>query len=144
MCFQITSRKKKKKNADDEDIILPDVVVGFAISDDFNDLQGTYRFTAEVEIYVDSKHYMKGIGKCLADKMLGMLDPKGWTEHGGYETYGEELEGIGHSRLIKNIIVNLPHDRPEHLEWKGRWLEGWLGFKRVGLLNGIGTKNGRR
>ena len=137
--------RHKKRNPDDEDIILPDKVVGFAISDDYQDMLGMYRFTAEIEVYVDNNYYMKGIGKCLLDKLIDLLDPE-YIERGGYEIVGDELEGIGPSRIIKNVIAHLPYDKdkPERLEWVGRWLTNWIGFEKVGELPGIGSKDGKR
>ncbi|KAK3725501.1 hypothetical protein LTR37_000471 [Vermiconidia calcicola] len=132
---------RRRKNAGEE-IILPDKVVGFAIADDYNDMLGMYRFTAEVEVYVNHEHYLKGIAKCLLDKMIAMLDPD-YVERGGFDTVGEELEGVGPSRMVSNIIINLPYDKPERLEWTERWLSNWLDFKQVGNLTGIGNKEGK-
>ena len=126
-----------------EVIVLPDKIVGFAFADDYNDKQGMYRFTAEMELYVDSAHYMKGIAKCLADKLVALLDPD-YLERRGYLIVGEELEAAEPSRIIKNIILNVPYDKAEVLEWKARWLENWLGCVRVGTLRDIGNKIGNR
>lgn len=137
---KVSGRRKKNMG---EDLVLPDTVVGFAMADDYNDLQGMYRFTAELEVYTDKNYYMKGVAKCLVDKLVALLDPN-YIERGGYDIVGEELEGIGPSRVIQNIIVNLPYDKPERLEWMSRWLTNWLEFKQVGHLEGIGNKNGKR
>jgi len=137
---KVTSRKKRTEG---EDLILPDRVVGFAFADDYNDMQGLYRFTAELEVYTHKSHYMKGVAKCLLDKLIGLLDP-GYVERGGFTVEGEELDGIGCSRVIQNVIVNLPHEKPERLEWVGRWLGNWLGFEQVGNLTDIGNKDGKR
>jgi L-amino acid N-acyltransferase YncA len=137
---KIGGRGRKKGREDP--IILPDKVVGFAFADDYNDMVGMYRFTAEMEVYVDNHNYMKGIGKCLMDKLLGLLDPE-HVERGGYDIVGDEAEGIGSSRMIKNLIINMSYDRPEILEWKGRWLTTGLGFKQVGDLQAIGHKDAK-
>jgi hypothetical protein len=136
---------RRKKHAGDDPLILPDTIVGFATADDYNDILGMYRFTAEVEVYVDKEHYMKCIGKCLLDKLMGMLDPE-YIERGGYDTEGEELEGVGPSRLIQNIIVNLPYDadKPTRLEWVGKWLTNWIGFEQAGDLKKVGLKDGKK
>ena len=137
-------KSRRKKNAG-EPIILPDTIVGFATADDYNDMLGMYRYTAEVEVYVDKDHYMKGIGKCLLDKLMGMLDPE-YIEHGGYDTEGEELEGVGPSRLIQNIIVNLPYDadKPTRLEWIEKCLTNWIEFEKAGDLKKVGLKDGKK
>lgn len=103
----------------------------------------SYRFTAEMEVYTDSSHYMKNIGKCLVDKLMGLLDPD-YIERAGYDIEGEEVDGIGAQRVIENVIVNLPYHRPEHLEWMSRWLTEWLGFQRTGHLVGVGKKDEKR
>ena len=135
--------RKKKKNQDEE-IILPDKVLGFAFADDYNDMLGMYRFTVEVEIFVHNGHYMKGIGKCLLDKMVGMLDPM-YIERGGYDVEGEELEGIGSSRVVQNVIINIPYEteKPVRLEWIGKWLTNWIGFAQVADLPKVGLKDGK-
>ena len=111
------------------------------MADDYNDMQGIYRFTAEIEVYVDKEYYMKGVAKCLLDKLIGMLDPE-YIEKGGYEVVGDDLDGSGPSRRISNIIVNLPYDtgKTERLEWMEKWMGNWLGFEKVGDLKGIGLK----
>ncbi|SMQ47563.1 unnamed protein product [Zymoseptoria tritici ST99CH_3D7] len=144
----IKARNNKKKKSvrtmrgDDEDVILPDKIIGFAFADDFNDLKGMYRFTAEMEVYVHNDYYMKGVGKCLLDKLMGLLDGH-YLERGGYDAVGENIDGTGQQRVVKNIVVHLSYDKPEKLEWVGKWLEGWLQFRKVGQLEGIGTKNGK-
>lgn len=139
---KVPARRKKAKG---EDLILPDKVVGFAMADDYNDMQGMYRFTAEIEVYTDKEYYMKGVAKCLLDKLMALLDPQ-YIEKGGYEVVGEDLDGSGAKRRISNIMVNLPYDKdkPERLEWMEKWLHTWLGFDKVGDLQGIGLKEGKR
>ena len=141
-CERGAKIKAKKKNKDGEDMVLPDRVIGFASADDYNDLRGMYRFTAELEVYVDNSCYMKGVAKCLLDKLMGMLDPE-YMERGGYDTFGEELEGVGPARVIQNLIVNMPYVDEKYLAWKGEWFEKY-GFERVGHLKGIGNKEGKR
>lgn len=138
----IKSRRKKK---DDDDVIFPEIVLGFAFAEDYHDMLGMYRFTVEAEVWVHKDYYMKGIGKCLMDKLMGMLDAE-YIERGGYDIEGEELEGMGPSRMIQNIIINLPYDAdtPARLEWLGNWLTKWIGFKQSGDLKGLGLKNGAK
>ena len=134
---------RAKKNQ--EDVVLPDKVVGFATADDYNDMRGMYRFTAEIETFVDKDYYMKCVAKCLLDKLMALLDPN-YIERGGYDIEGEELEGagVGASRIIKNIIVHIPYDNQDRLDWIERWLSNWLDFKKVGNLPKVGNKAGKR
>lgn len=136
--------RRKKRNPDQEDLILPDRVVGFAYADDYNDMTGMYRFTAEVEVYVSKQHYMQNVAKCLMDKLMALLDPE-YIEHGGFDIQGEELEGVGvgAQRVISDIVANVPYDKPDTLEWKSRWLIS-MGFVQKGNLEGIGNKLGKR
>ena len=138
-------RRGKKKNADVEPIVLPDEVIGFAFADDYNDMLSMYRFTAEIEVWVHEDHYMKGIGTCLLDKLMAMLDPE-YLERGGYDTEGEELEGVGPMRIIQIIMINLPYesDKPARLEWVGKWLTSWLGFEQEANMRHVGMKNGKK
>jgi L-amino acid N-acyltransferase YncA len=136
------TRPKRDMRAPDEDVVLPDKIVGFAFADDFNDLKGMYRFTAEMEVYVHNDYYQKGVAKCLVDKLMGLLDSN-YLERGGYDCVGDDIDGTGRHRVVKNVIVHLSYDRPEKLEWVGKWLETWLQFKQVGNLVDIGTKNGK-
>ncbi|KAF2162185.1 hypothetical protein M409DRAFT_27563 [Zasmidium cellare ATCC 36951] len=133
--------RRHKNRAPDDDIVLPDTVLGFAYADDYNDMKGMYRYTAQIEVYTDNRHYLKGIASCLMDKMLAMLDPD-YLERGGYEVRGDELEGKEPKRLIKNILIHCPFEKPERLEWMTRWMSS-MNFAKVGHLDGIGTKLGR-
>ena len=107
---------KRDKRYEAEEITLPDKVIGFAHADDFHDMKGMYRFTAELEVYVSNMYYMKGVASCLLDKLLGLLDP-GYLERGGYDTKGGDIAGAGAGakRIVQNLIVNLPYEKPERL-----------------------------
>ncbi|KAK5166696.1 uncharacterized protein LTR77_008240 [Saxophila tyrrhenica] len=134
----IAGRKKKGQQT----IQLPDEVVGFAFADLYNGTKNMYRFTAELEVYVDNKHYMKGVASCLMDKILGLMDPM-FPVKGGYEIQGDEAEGIGSFQTIKNILVNMSYDSEEVAAWKDRWLTDTLGFQGRAPLMGLGVKNGK-
>lgn len=131
---------KSRKNRHDP-IILPDRIVGFAYAADHLDPTGMYRFTADLAAYVDSAHYMKGIAACLFDKLLGLLDCS-HLERGGYGADG--LDGDGVSRVISNLLITVPYDKDERLEWKSRFLVRDLGFEQVAKMMGVGNKLGQR
>ncbi|KAK0255862.1 hypothetical protein LTS09_009164 [Friedmanniomyces endolithicus] len=136
-------RSRRKYGGEKEDLILPDRVVGFATAQEFGDdgLGGMYRFACETRVFVKQECYMKGVAKCLVDKLLALLDP-GYAEAGGFEVQGEELEGGSVSRVVQSIIARVPYEKPERLEWTGRWLRS-LGFEQVADLPGIGWKDGK-
>ncbi|KAK4505616.1 hypothetical protein PRZ48_003579 [Zasmidium cellare] len=137
----VIKARRGKKRGPEEDITLSDTVLGFAYAEDYSDPKGMYRYTAQVEVYTDRKHYLKGVASCLMDKMLAMLDPD-YLERGGYDVRGDELEGKEPKRLIKNILIHCPFEKPERLQWITRWLSS-MKFEKAGQLNGIGTKLGR-
>lgn len=130
---------RKKRNT--EDIVLADKILGFAYVNDWYDLKSIYRFTLDLELFVHQEYYNKGIGSCLLDKMLGLLDPF-YLERGGYDTQGEELDGVGPSRVCKQIMIHYRYeaDKKDKLRRVAGWLEQWPAFKKVGDLEGVGYK----
>ncbi|KAK0285155.1 hypothetical protein LTR35_005357 [Friedmanniomyces endolithicus] len=136
-------RSRKRYGGKEEDLILPDRVVGFAMAQEFGDdgLGGMYRFACEIRVWVKQECYMKGVAKCLVDKLLALLDP-GYAEAGGFEVQGEELEGGCVPRVVQSVTARVPYEKPERLEWTGRWLRS-LGFEQVADLPGIGWKDGK-
>ncbi|EMC92286.1 hypothetical protein BAUCODRAFT_38316 [Baudoinia panamericana UAMH 10762] len=137
---KLPRRGGRRHRGGGEDIWLPDRIVGFATADDFHDMMGMYRFTCEIEVYVAKDRTMQGIAKCLCDKMLAMLDPD-YLERGGYDIQGDDLEGVGPSRVMQNIIVHVPYEKPERLEWMSRWLYS-MDFEQEGNLSDVGNKVG--
>lgn len=77
------------------------------------------------------------------DKLLGLFDDC-YCEKGGYEVEGDEAEGVGSKRrTLQNLVIEMPYDKPETLEWKKRWLVNWAGFEYVGDLDSLGLKDGK-
>lgn len=133
---------RRQRNGDGP-VVLPDKVVGFAFAAAYLGPQGTFRTTAKLEVYTDNHHLGKNIAKCLFDKLLGILDPT-FVERAGYDIQGDEAEGTRPCKVINNMIISLPYDRPEVLERKKRWITEDLKFGQVGNLEGIGEKLGKR
>ncbi|EME85497.1 uncharacterized protein MYCFIDRAFT_82752 [Pseudocercospora fijiensis CIRAD86] len=136
---------QKARRKHQEDIILPDKIVGFAFANDLYGPQGNqFRYTVEVEVYVHKDALMRGVAKCLLDKLLALLDPD-YLERGGYRVADEDLEfGTARpSRLVKNILINFYHEssRPQKLEWVSRFLKNFAEFERVGYMLDVGSKN---
>lgn len=141
--------KKGGKRNNYEDLVLPEKVVGFAWAENFAladyspNGSNMNRFSCIARVYVDPSHYMKGIAKCLFDKLLGLLDPA-HLESVGYDVEGDELKGVAPSRVISKIVVAVSYEKPERLEWKRRFLTEGLGFEQVGHMEGIAIKLGHR
>ncbi|KXT14017.1 hypothetical protein AC579_10036 [Pseudocercospora musae] len=143
ICEKGGIQKARKKHQ--EDIILPDKIVGFAFANDLYGPQGNlFRYTVEVEVYVHKDALMRGVAKCLMDKTLALLDPD-YLERGGYGVADEDLEfgAARPSRLVNNILINFYHEssRPQKLEWVSRFLKDFAGFERVGYMLDVGSKN---
>ncbi|KAK4631157.1 hypothetical protein CLAFUW4_02959 [Fulvia fulva] len=136
-------KARKKKNFG-EDLVLPDKVIGFAFANDYKkSSESMYCYAASLSIFVHVDHHGKGVGSCLMDKMLALLDP-GHIERGGYNIEGEELEALGPpARVLKSILIEFSHEQTtqgtKRLAWTDRWL-ATLGFWQQGLLSEIGSK----
>ncbi len=118
-------------------------VVGYGFTEDFNDCRGSYKYTAELEIYVDPRYYQLGVGKCLMDKLMSCLDPT-YMPRGGYKFWAGDHDNEyceGGRRVIRNVLVNLPYDVKDNktVKWVGEWMGQWE-FRRVGTLEAIGFK----
>jgi hypothetical protein len=84
---------------------------------------------------------MKNIGSCLVDKMMGLLDPS-FMGRGGYETVGEELDGIGPSKVVSNVMIRYSYEAQStaKLAWVSAWLNRRFGFEKVADLQGVAQK----
>lgn len=133
-------KARNKKGNGGEDMLLPDKVVGFACASEWSDGKCIYRPTVKLEVFVHMEQYMKHIGSCLADKMMGLLDPR-FVERGGYEVV-EELDAVEPSRTISNVLVNYSHDanKKDKLLWVSKWLKTRFGFEKVADLQGVAQK----
>jgi len=135
----------------------PEKIIGLAFADDYHSQRDMYRYTAELEIYVHSAYYMKGVGRCLMDQMLFCLDPN-YHKKGGYEwRAGEDsrLHYPGGARVLGSIICHIPYD-PAASSRRHEWLNLWLQkrfymtafdgeqkrWKKVGEMEGVGIKMG--
>jgi L-amino acid N-acyltransferase YncA len=135
-------KARNKKQYGGEDAVMSDKVVGFAYAADWvNEEASIYRATVQMEIFVDMEHYMKNIGSCLADKMMGLLDPS-TIERRGYEAVGEELDGVGPSKVVSNVMVRYSYEaqNTEKLAWVSEWLNKRFGFEKVADLQGVAQK----
>ncbi|KAJ9667196.1 hypothetical protein H2201_002717 [Coniosporium apollinis] len=121
-------------------------IVGYAIADDYHDIDEMMRYTATAEVYVHHDYFRKGVGRCLLDRLMHLLDPV-YHSRGGYEFLGDGGPETlaGGRRVIENVIAYVNHEtaNPERIKWIERWLKQW-NFAKVGDLPGIGIKQGKR
>lgn len=122
-----------------------ETIVGFAYADDHHDPRGMYRFTVELEMYVRHQYFRNGVGSCLLDRMLYLLDPV-YPVKGGYEFRCEDDPaaqaqfGPGGRRTVAMILCMVPYLEEDR---KDPWVKKWLSksaFHQVGDLPKIGTK----
>lgn len=136
-------KARNKHHNGGEDIITPDRVVGFACATPWDGEGGDtiYYSTVHMEIYVHAEFHMKKVGSCLADKMMGLLDTN-FFERGGYDAVGDELQGIGRSRVVSNVLIRYPYhpQKVEKLAWVRKWLKKRFGFEKTADLPGIAYK----
>jgi L-amino acid N-acyltransferase YncA len=138
---EVVKARNKHQNGG-EAMVMSDRIVGFAFAADWvNEEQSIYRSTVRMEVFVDMEHYMKNIGSCLVDKMMGLLDPS-FMGRGGYETVGEELDGIGPSKVVSNVMIRYSYEAQNtaKLAWVSGWLNRRFGFEKVADLQGVAQK----
>ncbi|KAF2653066.1 hypothetical protein K491DRAFT_22897 [Lophiostoma macrostomum CBS 122681] len=125
-------------------------IVGFADIDDYCDEGSMFRFTFELELYIHKDYLNQGIGKCLLDRMLDMVDP-GYSLRGGYEWVNRsEYLKNGCSRLVKSVNFAFPHeclDKADEMAGaETGWMHDWLkafGFRKAGHFSQIAYKYGK-
>lgn len=119
-------------------------VVGFACLDDYFDIGSMYRFTYELELFVHSEYLRRGVGKCLLDRLLYLVDT-GYKVHGGPDWFfRNEYLQYGATRMIKTINCSIPHENGDDTEME--WLTPlfkFFGFRKSGHLHNMGVKNGK-
>ena len=119
-------------------------VVGFTSIDDYCDEGSMYRFTFEMEMYVDPTYLRQGISKCMLDKLLDVVDT-GYRARGGYDWIcrGDYLKN-GCRRVVKNINLTIPHEHGDdsEIEWLTPFLKAF-GFRKSGHIHMMGYKKGK-
>jgi GNAT superfamily N-acetyltransferase len=113
---------------------------------DYCDEGSMYRFTFELEMYVHKDYLNQGIGQCLLDRILDMVDP-GYTLRGGYEWINRsQYLKNGCSRLVKSVNFAFPHESGKAGDAEVFWLSRWFksfGFRKAGHLKALAFKYGK-
>ena len=120
-------------------------IVGFARTNAYGMSNNAYRFTVELEVYVQDGHLHKGIGKTLFDRVMSAIAVGYCLKDGApfLSTDGvEQWTGGGH-RIVKTILFNiLHHEDDKDLPWKKQWLEREY-FQQSGFVPQIAYKFGK-
>ncbi|KAK7529391.1 hypothetical protein IWX50DRAFT_460477 [Phyllosticta citricarpa] len=117
-------------------------ILGFGAAGDYHCIHGMYRYTAEIEVFVNPKFQRQGIGSCLMDRLMkqSSLEYEGFD---GYEFVGDgsNLAERGGGRMLSGVIMNVPHDSddPKDLDDVTKFLSKF-DMNKVGNLPGIGIK----
>ncbi|KAF2717284.1 hypothetical protein K431DRAFT_288665 [Polychaeton citri CBS 116435] len=133
-------------------VVLPDRILGFAFASPLPNTfpNGSHQEpaycprTAYLNFFTKSADSMKGVGSCLLDKLLDVLD-KFYFPRGGYNVKGDEVNGVGIKIMrIKDLYIRFLHADDRKLPWITRWLQSeYVGFKKINLVEDVGTKNGQ-
>lgn len=113
------------------------------------DKGSTWRYTFDLEVYVHHDYHHMGIGKCLMDQMLALVNP-GYTGKGGYDWRPrDDYLRHGCNRVVKVITLGYPHVGDENdtverekLEWVSTFMKDF-GFRKAGHWYGVGYKYGK-
>jgi GNAT superfamily N-acetyltransferase len=100
-----------------------------------------YRYTVELDIFVHPEYCHKGIGSCLMDKMLNLMDID-YQARAGYEwTVKASASGSVGSRVVKTVIYQVPYDAGDDTDilWTTKFLRRF-GFKKAGDIQCMGFK----
>lgn len=116
-------------------------IIGFCHLDEHGGRATLFRYAFELEMFVHPGFVAKGVGKCLVDRLLEMVDTS-YCARGGYE-YVNHLE-TGESRVVKTILLQVHHEHGSDVEANGRdrWFAEY-GFLRTACLPQLGFKLGK-
>ena len=130
-------------------------IFGFAYGEDQNGRRSACRYTALAQVYVSWKHLRIGVGRCLLDRVMAMLNINHHYRQ-GVEWQGERLLL---QREVKKVLIEIPFwDNSEEERaifktvknqttgqmdrvpgWKAKWLES-VRFEYATTLKEIGIK----
>lgn len=114
-------------------------IIGFAFADDYCGYHSMYRYAVEIEIYVKPRFYRKGVGRCMLDKIVSVLDSL-YLDRGGYDFLTEDPSYCsGGARVIGSIIINAPYADSTRKDWLISWLKQF-DFEQCGDYADIGIK----
>lgn len=158
-----SSHPIQNTNPNYQAVVVEEKIVGWGYAADWSASDYVERISAEIEIYVEPQYRMKGVGRCLMDKMMQICD-RGHFAQGGYDFHclpeKNYMYSEGGARDLHKIWfivrawskpIKTPKDekavkvsdRDDEFDlWLKTWLESW-DFEQEGHLKQIGAKNGR-
>ena len=117
-------------------------ILGYAFADDFGGPNSAFQFTVEMQVFTHADHTRLGVGKCLVDQLLYLLDPLHTFPSGcRFLTSDLRWQEPGGRRRVAKVLCNIPYvaDEPAEMDWQRKWfLENQ--FEEVGKLTGVGAK----
>ncbi|PYH45800.1 GNAT family N-acetyltransferase [Aspergillus saccharolyticus JOP 1030-1] len=128
-----------------EDSDASEKVLGFALAVDHDGPFTTGQFTVKLEFYILPREQQHGVGTCLLDKMLSVLDDR-YTPKRGYHFRFSPEDGAayrpGGLRNMARVIVtcSFPWHERDHYQYIRTWLQRKWGFTEQGHLHGTRIK----
>jgi L-amino acid N-acyltransferase YncA len=122
-----------------------ELIYGYILAVDFTGANTINRFTAELELLVNPATRKQGVGKCLVDKVLDILDPR-YSRKGGYHfdypANKRQVYGSCRGRQMAKVLFAVPYpsDKDSEYVWLKSWLVDKFRFEEQGILRGIGVK----
>jgi len=119
-------------------------VVGYAALENYGHPGSIYRFTFDLEVFVHPQYLHMGIGKCLLDRMLTLVDGCYLTRGGPDWIFRGDYLRYGFSQTVKTLVLSLPHDQgnDDKLNCVSALLKEF-GFHRSGHMSNMGYKYGK-
>ena len=144
--FYVAVQKNGKEGTVQNRRGVHEPVCGFVWAVDLLGRQTAQRFTSQLQVFVNHEFLHLGVGRCLIDRMMTVLDIN-YHPRGGCEWRGETPLK---RREVKKVLIEIPYwdqDKADldSLKWKGDWLTGeneksGLRFEHMGTMKGIGWK----
>ena len=144
--FYVAVQKNGKEGTVQNRRSVHEPVCGFVWAVDLLGRQTAQRFTSQLQVFVSHEFLHLGVGRCLIDRMMTLLDIN-YHQRGGCEWRGETPLK---RREVKKVLIEIPYwdqDKADldSLKWKEDWLTGeneksGLQFEHMGTMKGIGWK----
>ncbi|KAF1820010.1 uncharacterized protein K489DRAFT_383561 [Dissoconium aciculare CBS 342.82] len=127
-----------------EDRQMPDVILGFADVQKYDQKYTSSQFasTVGIQVFTHRGHLRQGIATCLLDKLISILDADYLEQYSNrYIVHDAELIARAPPRPITNILMHVPYHRYDEMTWLWQWLNNQFGFRECGNLQEIGCKS---